>query len=138
MTVDIIGWAAILAAVISFAVWVVGTFRASAQANNLTAKVAKTETPPVGDQHGFVAGPSISELTELFRALSAAIDALWKAGPGLVGIGASVLFLGIAAWTVATPTTKKPQVCSITKNTAALFADNKVAADIPVTCKDAP
>jgi hypothetical protein len=42
--------------------------------------------------------PSVSDLTELIKALSTAIDAIRNAGPSLAGLAASLVFLGIAAW----------------------------------------
>jgi hypothetical protein len=42
--------------------------------------------------------PTVPELTDLINALTGAINAIKSAGPGLAGLGASILFLGIAAW----------------------------------------
>jgi hypothetical protein len=99
---DMITWVcgtALVLSIVSFIVFVASEIQAArtvgkaVEASSSAAKIASEAV-----QRQAAPAPTVPELTDLINALTGAINAIKSAGPGLAGLGASILFLGIAAW----------------------------------------
>jgi hypothetical protein len=132
--VRIVFWMAVVFAAVCFIIFVVSVwiaFKSADQKDAVKEAAAATKAAAARASTGGV--PSVSDLTQLLQALAAAIQAITQAGPSLSSLAASIVFLGLAAWTAgggSTPGTK----CSIAKGTTLTIDTGKTADDIPVVC----
>jgi hypothetical protein len=79
-------------------------------------------------------GAKLSDLTDLVKALTSVIEQISKAGPGLAGLIASILFMAVAAWAVSKPSDADTRKCSIGAGTPIVLSDGKLSGSVPVTC----
>ena len=102
--IALICYVALGLSVLSFLVFLLSAAHAAWIANKAVAtstSAAEAANRTVRAQAATQNMPSVSDLTELIKALTGAIDAVRNAGPSLAGLVASIVFLGIAAWAAA-------------------------------------
>lgn len=103
--------------------------KASEAANGAVQRAAPAGGPPGALPAN---APTIGDLSELFKAITGALDVVVKAGPGLAGLIASILFLGVGCWASTEP---DPRTCTINKDTVISIKDNKLTEPVIVACK---
>ena len=72
------------------------------------------------------------------KALTSVIEQVTKAGPGLAGLIASILFIAVAAWSISKSPDADTRKCSIAAGTAITLSDGKLSGAVPVTCSTGP
>jgi hypothetical protein len=131
--VTIVFWAALIAAILCFLIFLVSawmTLFGKTGEKDAVKAAAATATSRLS----VPGAPSVSDLTQLLQALAAAIQAITQAGPSLSSLAASIVFLGIAAWTAGAGSTPKLD-CSIAKGTELTDSAGKAVDDIAVDCE---
>ena len=132
--VTIVFWAALIAAILCFLIFLMSawmTLFGKTGEKDAVKAAAATATSRLS----VPGAPSVSDLTQLLQALAAAIQAITQAGPSLSSLAASIVFLGIAAWTAGAGAPPPPQDCSIAKGTALTDSAGKALDDIAVDCE---
>ena len=120
---------------ISFVVFLIGAFFDFFRKGDDAGK--HVETIKRKSQDFLPSNANAADLVSVVKIFGDIVGTLTKVSSGIAALGATVLFVGIAAWMIADPSSTKLESCTIPADTAIKTDGTKLTSAVTVKCEAA-